>query len=157
MIEVFKKFNVPKDFDLLAINSVYGDYWILDQILSNKYLPNVVVHEINQQPLNECETVLRNGSRRHNLGTSMCAFYCLAQKYDYTMIYCESAGLNCFWVKNEYVKSSLKFEVKFFQKVLNITTLYKEIINKDSNGEVNRYAPLNQAANMSTYQIRKCY
>ena len=133
---------------------MYDDYWIIDQLLSNNYEPKVIVHEINHIPPNECTTVLRNENKSSNTGSSFCAFYCLAQKYGYTMIYCESAGVTCFWIKNEFIKSSLKFDVKFFQKVLNTTVLYKRQTNRSNN--YNKTI-ISKQSEFIGLQVKKCY
>ena len=141
-MKIFEKYKVPQDIDFLSINSDIADYWVLEAILGN-YTPKVIVHEINQQtpdncvvmPKSENKTLLNNlffksnittpDKNMSNSGANICAFYCLAQKFDYSMIYCETTGVNCFWIRNNYVQSSLKFDVKFFQSVLNTTVLFK--------------------------------
>ena len=153
-IEIFQEFKIPFDLDLLVVNPVYDDYWILDQLLSNNYKPKVIVHEINHTPPNECTAVLRNENKSSNIGTSLCAFYCLAQKYDYTMIYCESSGDTCFWVNNFFIKNSLKFDVKFFQKVLNATFLYKRQMN---NNRYNNKTNFLKQTEFRGLQVKKCY
>jgi hypothetical protein len=96
----------------------------------NEYRPNVVVHEINQQSPDYCVSVIKDnqvvsndGSNYH--GANICAFYCLAQNFEYSMIYCESNGFYCFWIKNDLLKSFLKFEVENMKEFHNAEFLYK--------------------------------
>lgn len=47
-----------------------------------------------------------DGTRYH--GANVCAFRCLAMENGYTMVYCESKAVNCFWVKNDLFAEQLK-------------------------------------------------
>jgi len=65
-----------------------------------------------------------DGSNFH--GASVCAFYCLAKKFNYSMVYCESAGVNCFWVRNDLLTSRLGVKSELIQKILKPELLYKK-------------------------------
>jgi hypothetical protein len=105
ILNLFKKYKVDLNLDLFSEDTDYADYWIVEKVLT-KYRPKIVIHEVNQQPPNLCVTVEKpkpnkiiywDGTNYH--GGSVCAFYCLAKKNDYTMVYCESKGVNCFWIR----------------------------------------------------------
>ncbi len=97
-----------------------------------KYKPKIVIHEVNQQLPDKCVTVPKPeslvfwdpGSQFH--GGSVCAFYCLAKRFDYTMVYCEKAGVNCFWLRNDLLQSKLGVEINEIQDTLNPKFLYKK-------------------------------
>ena len=59
----------------------------------------------------------------HKDGANVCAFHCLAKRFNYTMLYCN--GINCFWLRNDILFPLLKIEINIIQKVLNPTFLYK--------------------------------
>jgi hypothetical protein len=95
-----------------------------------KYHPKIVVHEVNQQPPNLCVTVPKpstlvfwDGTNFH--GASVCAFHCLAKRFDYSMVYCESAGVNCFWIRNDLLTSRLGVKSELVQNILNPRLLFK--------------------------------
>ena len=105
ILNLFEKYKVDLNLDLFSEDTDYADYWIVEKVLT-KYRPKIVIHEVNQQPPNLCVTVEKpkpnkiiywDGTNYH--GGSVCAFYCLAKKNDYTMVYCESKGVNCFWIR----------------------------------------------------------
>ncbi len=131
--KLFEKYNVPKEFELLSIDEDYSDYWILEAILNGGYRPKVVVHEVNQQEPNMCVTVPKPAEYRkwdglssfH--GGSVCAFRCLAKRFKYTMVYCESAGVNCFWIRNDLLEQKLGFGIESIQGMLTPQVLYKKL------------------------------
>ena len=141
---------MPTEFDLLTIESNFDDYWILTTILLNEYRPKVIVHEINQQSPDSCVSVIKengnisnDGSNYH--GANICAFFCLAQSFEYSMIYCESNGFYCFWIKNDFLKSLMKFEVEDIKEFFNAEFLFKKSSIKEPK------------SNKNWNQIEKCY
>ena len=129
VLGLFEKYNVSNEIDLLSEDTDYADYWIVEKILT-KYKPKVLVHEVNQQPPDKCVVVAKSDelifwdwSNHH--GGSVCAFYCLAKTFDYTMVYCESAGVNCFWIRNDLIEKYLGFNPKSAQTILNPQLLFK--------------------------------
>lgn len=141
VVELFDSKNVPINMDFLSEDTDYADYWIMESIL-NKYKPKVVCHEINQQSDDLCVTVPKendlkvwDGTSFH--GASVCAFKCLAEKFDYSLVYCETFGVNCFWIRNDLIKQNLKLDVKLLQETLTTKFLWKKpnFNYKDSNRE----------------------
>jgi hypothetical protein len=118
--------------------------------LLNEYRPNVVVHEINQQSPDYCVSVIKDnqvvsndGSNYH--GANICAFYCLAQNFEYSMIYCESNGFYCFWIKNDLLKNQVLLDLNIVKKTLNAFFLFKK-------------AGFDEIESDKTWnQIEKCY
>lgn len=127
--KIFEKYSIPFEFGVLSESMHYADYWILEAILK-KYKPKLVVHEVNQQGPEACVAIKKSkeflpwdGSDYH--GGSTCAFYCLAKQLDYTMVYCESTGTNCFWVRNDLVDKNLRLSYSLVQAVLTPDFLYQ--------------------------------
>ena len=56
VIQLFKKYNVSKEFDLFSEDTDYADYWIVKKVIS-LYRPKLVIHEVNQNPPHMCVTV----------------------------------------------------------------------------------------------------
>lgn len=130
ILDLFQKHNVADDIDVFSEDTDYADYWIVEKVLS-KYHPKIVIHEVNQQPPEVCVTVPKpstltfwDGSNFH--GASVCAFHCLAQEFDYSMVYCESAGVNCFWIRNDLLSSRLGVDSELIQTIINPQLLYKK-------------------------------
>ena len=96
ILYLFKKYNVPVDLEIFSEDTDYADYWIVEKVLT-KYRPKIVIHEVNQQ--RQCVTVPKPQTltfwvhQTNYHGASVCAFRCLAIENDYTMVYCESAGV----------------------------------------------------------------
>ena len=129
ILKTLEKYAVPYEVDFLSEDTDYADYWIVQRVLT-KYKPKVLIHEINQQKPDKCVTVMKSdeliiwdGSNYH--GASVCAFYCLAKENGYSVVYCESAGVNCFWIRNDLITKYLNLNVKILQKILNPNFLHK--------------------------------
>ena len=127
VLKVLDKYNIT-DFDLLSEDTDYADYWIVEKILT-KFRPKMVIHEVNEQPPELCvavkkpaEVIFWTVGEYH--GGSVCAFYCLAKRFGYTMVYCEKAGVNCFWIRNDYLESYLKVKAEVVQSILKPEYLY---------------------------------
>ncbi len=130
ILDLFEKYKVPKELDIFSEDTDYGDYWIVEKVLT-KYKPKIVIHEVNQQLPDKCVTVPKpadvkfwDGSNFH--GGSVCAFRCLAKRFDYTMVYCEKAGVNCFWIRNDLLEKKLGVSSNKVQIILTPQILYKK-------------------------------
>ncbi len=100
ILNLFEKYKVKKNVDILSEDTDYADYWIVQAIIKSSYRPKIIVHEVNQKQAEICVTVpkphfkeiiwwtsgygLNNGGDFH--GASVCAFYCLAKENGYTMV-----------------------------------------------------------------------
>jgi len=116
---LFQKYNVPKNFDLLSIDIDYNDYWVWKSIVD--YHPRVVVIEYNSSLLpTESRVVPYDPDARWDgtnyFGSSLLALYNLGLKKGYTLVGCDSKGINTFFVKNELVKG---------MKIKNLQDLYR--------------------------------
>jgi hypothetical protein len=51
------------------------------------------------------------------------------------MVYCELAGVNCFWIRNDLIKNNLGLNTNLLQSILTPQFLYKQprFIYEDTN------------------------
>ena len=107
IISLFTKYNVPKSYDFLSIDTDFKDYWILQSILEGGYRPRVICAEINKNcyPFDTL-TVPKNIKQKEWLddndyfGATPQSFTNLVKKYGYDLVYCEKNAINCFFVLN---------------------------------------------------------
>ncbi|TMW63250.1 hypothetical protein Poli38472_002191 [Pythium oligandrum] len=104
---LFAWHNVPRAFDLLSIDVDFNDYWILNALDLLQFAPRVIVVEYNAHvPPNEARSVKYrpHGSwdgETDYFGTGVAALDHWARRNDYSLVYCESHGVNCFLVRND--------------------------------------------------------
>ena len=101
------KHHVPSEFDLLSIDIDYNDFWVWHAIDQQQYNPRVIIVEYNSHiPPLEPRTVPYNATgawdgKTRYFGAGIGAFNVLAQQRGYSLVYCESHGVNCFFVRND--------------------------------------------------------
>lgn len=108
---LFKKYKVPTEFDLLSIDIDFNDYWVWKAI--DSYYPRVVVIEYNSSiPPTESKTVEYDPNAQWDgtnyFGASLCALTKLGKSKGYTLIGCDSVGVNAFFVKNDLIKENFQ-------------------------------------------------
>jgi hypothetical protein len=127
--KLFRKYNVPKNFDLLSIDIDYNDYWVWKAI--EGYSPRVVVIEYNSTiPPDESLVVeykpdaLWDGT--NYFGASLLALYRLGKSKGYTLVGCDNHGVNSFFIKDDIIKGKIKkksvgelFRPPKFGKIIN--------------------------------------
>ena len=116
---LFKKYNVPKNFDLLSIDIDYNDYWVWKSITD--YFPNIVVIEFNSSiPPTESRVVPYDSDAiwdgTNYFGASLLALKNLGLQKGYTLVGCDGNGVNAFFCKSNLVSD---FEIP------DICDLYK--------------------------------
>lgn len=125
---LFQKYNVPKNFDLLSIDIDYNDYWVWKAIID--YSPKVVVIEYNSSILpTESKVVPYDPEAKWDgtnyFGASLLALKNLGLTKGYTLVGCDNNGVNAFFCKSELLDGI---------KIKDIKDLYRkprygEIIN----------------------------
>lgn len=114
---------------MLSLDTDFADYWLLEKLLKAKILPRIIIHEVNREQT--CvSTIKLNGLAYWDnvsayFGASVCAFYCLARQFNYSMVYCEKTGVNCFWVRNDILRDSLYIDAENLQRTLTPDFLYR--------------------------------
>lgn len=131
--QLFQKYNVPKNFDLLSIDIDYNDYWVWKAITD--YSPRVVIIEYNSSiPPTESRVVPYDANASWDgtnyFGASLLALRNLGLSKGYTLIGCDSMGVNSFFCKSELVDG---------MKINDIDQLYRppkygQIINGEPIG-----------------------
>jgi hypothetical protein len=111
--ELFVKYNVPYEFDLLSIDIDSNDYWVWSAI--KNYSPRVVVVEYNASiPPSESRTISYDPTAQWDgsdyFGASLLALKKVGDSKGYTLVTCDSTGVNAFFVRNDLVKDNFKIE-----------------------------------------------
>lgn len=114
VVSLFQKHDVPAQFDLLSVDTDMLDYWILQKLLMSAYTPRVIIVEVNAKIVAGASLVVPYSetpvywSGTDFFGASIAAFSKLGQRFNYTMVYCESMGVNCFLVHDSLLGGSMR-------------------------------------------------
>lgn len=105
--ELFKMNGVPPRFDLLSIDIDGNDYWAWKAVTS--FHPRVVVIEYNASiPPDESRTIVYDPSFRWDgtdyFGAGLLALSRLGRRKGYTLVGCESQGVNAFFVHDSLIE-----------------------------------------------------
>lgn len=113
--ELFKKYGVPKDFDLVSIDIDSMD-WYVWRALGKQYRPKVVLIEYNQYFGNKLDYVVAYDpffiwdNKSMYFGASLEAYYLLGKDLGYTLVYVENQGVNAFFIRDDLLEyHKLKF------------------------------------------------
>lgn len=109
IIHLFRKYDVPRRINLLSVDIDYNDFYVLNEILK-QYVCDIIICEYNgSHPPNEDKIVIYNAKRSwdhtYYYGASLLSLNKLGQKYDYSLIYCENMGVNCYFLHNNIIKN----------------------------------------------------
>lgn len=130
VLELLRKYNVPNEFDLLSEKIDNQNYLVIEKILTT-YHPKVIVHRVKPESGTLCGTTSRSSAFKkssNQLNTrNVCAFYCLAKRFGYSMVYCESTGKHCFLIRNDLLRKHLQMDPEMIQLALNPIFLYEKI------------------------------
>lgn len=105
VVSLFEKNNIPKYFDLLSIDIDGNDYHIREA-LSN-YKPRVCIMEYNGNYPSHLEYVMPYNENyswklwETNFGASLKSLTIQAQALGYDLVYCDSRGVNAFFVQHD--------------------------------------------------------
>ena len=109
VVDLFKKYNVPPIINLLSVDIDFNDFYCLKEILAN-YKCDIIICEYNGTHLSNEDKIIRydpNGrwDSTNYFGASLFAFYKLGKKYNYTLVYCNKNGVNCFFVHDDIIRA----------------------------------------------------
>ena len=129
---LFQKYNVPEHINILSVDIDYNDFYCLKSILDN-YTCDIIICEYNSTHLpNEDKIIIYKEDgvwdQTNYFGTSLLALDKLGKNYNYSIIYCDNKGVNCFLVHNDILTEK---KIKF-KNSDDICKIYKE--PKYSNG-----------------------
>lgn len=106
---LFKKYNVPREFDLISIDIDRNDFYVW-KALGAFYRPRVVVIEFNSAFNPTEDRVIKYDAHAYEnttyFGASILAFYKLGRKLGYSLVYQESAGVNLFFIRDDVIAST---------------------------------------------------
>jgi hypothetical protein len=116
---LFAEADVPPEIDLLVVDIDYDDFWVWRAILEDGATSaRVAVVEVNSHAGPRASAVVARGpddmwefrawdgsTARH--GASVTAMERLGRRHGYTMVYCESHGVNCFFVRDDVLADGL--------------------------------------------------
>lgn len=105
--DLFVKYSVPKEFDLLSIDIDGNDLYVLENILIGGYAPRVIINEFNGCiPNGVSKTIKYNPTHTWGnndyYGASFDAFKKCLSKYNYTLIH-QVATTNMIFVRGDIV------------------------------------------------------
>lgn len=103
---IFRKYCVPKEFDVLSIDVDGNDYWIWKALES--YSPRLVIIEYNSSIGKDQSRVMKydpgfRWDRTDYFGASLLALRRLGESKGYSLIGTDSSGTNAFFVRKELV------------------------------------------------------
>lgn len=129
--QLFIKYNVPNEFDLLSIDIDFNDYWVWKAI--EGYSPRVVIVEYNASvAVTESKAVPYDPNDYwagdDYFGASLLALVNLGKTKGYTLITCDTSGANAFFVRNDLIQDN--FEIRSIVEIYNKPG-YGEKINNE--------------------------
>lgn len=105
---LFRKYGVPDEFDLLSLDIDGNDFWVWQAIT---HRPRVVVIEYNAHvPPGERKSIAYDPSFRWSgtdyFGASLRALKELGEQKGYSLVYCDSHGVNAFFIADHALPPS---------------------------------------------------
>ncbi|KAK3276220.1 hypothetical protein CYMTET_15694 [Cymbomonas tetramitiformis] len=113
LVSLLRKYEVPKEPDLFSIDTDCYDFWLFEAILASpEFSLRVFVLEVNAglvpplsvtipHPKEPAAAGLASCQHTTWFGASVVAYHTLARAYGYSMVFCESQGVNCFFVRDD--------------------------------------------------------
>jgi hypothetical protein len=107
IISLFKKYNVPSHINLLCIDLDFNDFYILHEVLK-LYTSDIIILEYNSTfKSNEDKVVIYDKDTMWDgtnyFGASLYSYTKLCEKYNYTLVYVDSSGVNAYYIKNDII------------------------------------------------------
>jgi len=105
---LFEKYNVYKEFDLLSLDIDGNDLWVLKEIMEHQYLPRVIILEFNASFARGISKTIKynpeyvcNGT--NYFGASFEAFNKLMKEYNYSLVM-QIAQTNLIFINNNIIE-----------------------------------------------------
>ena len=133
---LFKKYQVPLEFDLLSIDIDRNDFYVW---MALNYRPRVVVIEFNGTlgPL-EDKVVLYDPHApwdfTNYFGASLLALYKLGRKKGYSLLYADRRGTNLFFIREDVLKQTNAQ----FKNINQVKKIYRPVCPGYANDPLNR-------------------
>lgn len=125
IVGLFKKYNVPQHINVLSVDIDFNDFYCLKEILAN-YTCDIIICEYNaSHPSDDDKIITYNANGgwdgSNYYGASLLSLDKLGKKYNYSLVYCNDNGVNCFFVHNDVLKTK-NIQIK---NVGDIAQIYK--------------------------------
>lgn len=125
IVALFQKYNVPRHIQLLCVDIDFNDFYCLNEILK-EYRCDILICEYNGTHFPHEDKVVHYDPQgcwdyTNYFGASLLAFTNLGKQYNYTLVYCNQTGVNCFFIHNDILAST---QLQF-QHMGDITKLYR--------------------------------
>ncbi len=106
--DLFHKYHVPYEFDLLSIDIDSNDFYVWKAITD--FSPRVVVIEYNSSHSPSEDKIIMYDPNQvwdgtNYYGASLLALYKLARSKGYSLIYSDNLAVNAFFVRDDVLKS----------------------------------------------------
>lgn len=126
IIELFKKYHVPDKINLLSVDIDFNDFYCLHEILK-KYTCDIIICEYNAtHSPDEDKVIVYDAYERWDcsnyFGASLLSYKKLANLFNYSLVYCDNKGVNCFFINNEIIKNK---KLNFINDIHDIYKLPK--------------------------------
>jgi len=114
VVSLFQKYYVPQYVNLLSVDIDYNDFYCLNAILT-KYESDIIICEYNSTHLPDEDKIVVYDAKgkwdgSNYFGASLLALHKLLKQYNYSLVYCDTTGTNCFFVNNNIIaKRKLNF------------------------------------------------
>lgn len=127
--QVFEKYQVPEELDLLSIDIDYNDFYIW-KALDPKYRPVVVLIEYNATHLPHEDKVVQYrpiyvGDDTNYYGASILALYRLGRAKGYSLVYADANGVNLFFIRDDLLADLPFKDINDVEKIYRYPTYGK--------------------------------
>lgn len=124
IIDLFKKYEVPHNFNLLSIDIDFNDFYVLHEIIKN-YSVDIIILEYNAHFLPNEDAVIQYKPEgmwdgTNYFGASLKAFKNMLNFYNYSLVTTDSLGINAYFVKNDVLEPHRHK----FNNIDNLNALY---------------------------------
>ncbi|HEY2810262.1 MAG TPA: hypothetical protein VGJ00_02585 [Rhabdochlamydiaceae bacterium] len=133
---LFKKYQVPCNFDLLSIDIDFNDFYIW-QAIDEEYKPAVVVIEYNATHLPHEDKIVKYqpifcGDGTKYYGASILSLYRLGRSKGYSLVYAEKNAVNLFFVRDDLLEN----RTWDFKNRNDVEKLYHHSIQKNGKNAI---------------------
>jgi len=131
--DLFKKYSVPQEFDLLSIDIDGNDWYVWNNL---KYTPRVVVIEYNSSFGLDDKIIEYKADYYFNhtlyFGASITALYNLGRSKGYSLVGTDNQGVNLFFIRNDLITHNfvnINNPKKLYVENKNILKYFKKVNN----------------------------
>jgi hypothetical protein len=121
ILQLFEKYKINKNLDLLSIDLDGNDFYILNEILKN-YSPRVIVAEYTGpgDRTIEYDPEFAWDHKSDWMGMGFSTLYKLGRHHGYSLVYSAGFGVNAFFIRDDELTENIKKCFKFINEPDNI-------------------------------------